>query len=133
MIGVEKLKNFKSFKIPLNPIDIYKYKLKNFRPRIKLQFETSKYIVKTVESHTELIKALKLRHRVFFEKTKKIAKLDRDKFDMIADHLLLIDKNSKEVVGTYCLIRSNFSKEFYTESEFFIDKIKSIKDPILEI
>ena len=133
MIGVEKLKNFKSFKIPVNPTDIYKYKLKNFRPKIKLQFETSKYIVKTAESHTELLKALKLRHRVFFEKTKKIVKLDSDKFDMIADHLLLIDKNSKEVVGTYRLIGSNFSKEFYTESEFFIDKIKGIKDPILEM
>ncbi|MGC8869087.1 MAG: GNAT family N-acetyltransferase, partial [Sulfurihydrogenibium sp.] len=54
-------------------------------------------------------------------------------YDLLADHLVLIDKKSKKVVGTYRLISSIFSDRFYSESEFYIDKIKNLNAKILEM
>jgi L-ornithine Nalpha-acyltransferase len=76
-------------------------------------------------------RAQKLRYRVFYkdgtaiaDATTLLARRDKDAFDKICDHLLVIDHAAKPpVVGTYRLLRQDVAENhggFYTEDEFDI-------------
>jgi putative hemolysin len=96
--------------------------------------------------------AQNLRYRVFYEElgakpsTKtKMRKLDYDKFDEEADHLLVIDQTLKNkftkitrnpVIGTYRLLKRSETDErpkFYTANEYDISKLLSFPGRILEL
>lgn len=88
--------------------------------------------------------AQELRYRVFYEemgaepsRESAILGLDRDSFDTVAEHLLVIDHaRGGVVVGTYRLLRRRFSEKsggFYTSREFDISKLTRAKGEILEL
>ena len=102
-----------------------------------LKIEFDNFVIKIADKKSELKKAQALRYSVFYKEKKaiptisnKILRLDYDKIDKFADHLIVIDKNRKDIknkiVGTYRLLRgdiaANFSG-FYTSSEFDLSKI----------
>ncbi|WP_297889737.1 GNAT family N-acetyltransferase [Sulfurihydrogenibium sp.] len=128
MYVLNKIKDIKSL-----PIKAYKYRIKNFRKKITVNIETNSYIVKTAESTSELLDLLKLRFEVFLEGKKKLIPVDFDEYDLLADHLMIVDKKSGKPVGTYRLISSTFSKKFYSESEFYIENIKKLNVNLLEM
>ena len=127
-----KVNNFNSiFKRKIYSLEYLKTN-KNFS-----EIEVDNFVIKIVEKKSELKKAQALRYSVFYKEkkaiptiSKKILRLDYDKVDKFADHLIVIDKNRKgiknKIVGTYRLIRgdvaANFG-EFYTSSEFDLSKI----------
>lgn len=115
------------------PVKVYKYKIKNFQKKVDIHIETNSYIVKTAETTSELLDLLRLRFEVFLEGKRKIIPIDFDEYDLLADHLMIIDKKSGKPVGTYRLISSKFSNKFYSESEFYIDKIKNLNINLLEM
>lgn len=103
-----------------------KVPLHKFRQKIALNESTENFLLKTAENPFELRQALKLRHEVFYKElqNKETADhLDVDDLDLVCDHLLIIDKQSGRVVGTYRLISSLFSSRFYSEGEFEIQEI----------
>lgn len=86
--------------------------------------------------------AQKLRYEVFYEEMSAVpdvaarfARRDRDAFDAICDHLLVLDFDAAKpvfgrprprVVGTYRLLRQEIARRhdgFYTQSEFDVDRI----------
>ena len=95
----------------------------------------------------ELQAAQALRYRVFYEEmgakadaATLAAKLDRDEFDAIADHLLVVDhdlgEGAESVVGTYRLIRQEAAEafgRFYSESEYDISPLKAFPGRKLEL
>jgi len=96
--------------------------------------ESENYIIKLVKTKPELKQAQALRYSVFYKEKrakatlqKKIIKLDYDKIDKFADHLIVVDKNTKnKVVGTYRLIRGDVAElfgGFYSSSEFNLENI----------
>ena len=99
--------------------------------------EVDNFVIKIAEKKSELKKAQALRYSVFYKEkkaiptiSKKILRLDYDKVDKFADHLIVIDKNRKgtknKIVGTYRLIRGDIASHyggFYTSSEFDLSKI----------
>ena len=101
------------------------------------RIEVDNFIIKIAEKKSELKKAQALRYSVFYNEkkaiptiSKKFFRLDYDKFDKFADHLIVIDKNIKgiknKIVGTYRLLRGDIAAhcgEFYTSSEFDLSKI----------
>ena len=108
--------------------------------KIKKNFskiEVDNFIIKIAEKKSELKKAQALRYSVFYKEkkaiptiSKKILRLDYDKVDKFADHIIVIDKNRKDIknkiVGTYRLLRGDkvaHYGEFYTSSEFDLSKI----------
>lgn len=110
--------------------------LRAFKPKVKLKIERERFIIKTAESYDELAGALKLRYDVFYKELlekKLISGIDIDKFDFKCDHLIIIDKKTNNYIGTYRLISNNFSKKFYSESEFAIDNIISLPGIKLEL
>lgn len=96
---------------------------KLFYRKVAVYFEKGSYIVKTIESRAELKEVMKLRYQVFhkeYRKKKFPFGLDVESLDPVADHLVIIDKESNKIVGTYRLICSEFSNVFYSQSEFTI-------------
>ena len=101
----------------------------------KIEFDN--FVIKIADKKSELKKAQALRYSVFYKEkkaiptiSKKILRLDYDKVDKFADHLIVIDKNRKgiknKIVGTYRLIRGDIAAHcggFYTSSEFDLSKI----------
>ena len=93
--------------------------------------------VRLAEGKRDVKRAQKLRYRVFYKDGTAIAdaatllaRRDKDAFDKICDHLLVIDHAAKPsisgkqpVVGTYRLLRQDVAERhggFYTEDEFDI-------------
>jgi putative hemolysin len=95
------------------------------------------FVIKLANNKYELKKAQALRYSVFYKEKKaksnfpkKMMKLDYDKIDKFADHLIVIDKKRKsiknKIVGTYRLIRGDVALSFggfYTSSEFDLTNI----------
>ena len=101
------------------------------------KIELKDFVVKLVDTKAELKKAQALRYSVFYKEkkakptfAKKIRRLDYDKVDKFADHLIVIDKKRKciknNIVGTYRLIRGDLASHFggfYSSSEFDLTNI----------
>ena len=51
----------------------------------------------------------------------------------LLDHLIIIDKEINSVIGTYRLISSSYSGKFYSETEFYMDRIKNAPGIKLEL
>ena len=93
--------------------------------------------VRLAINEEEINAAQMLRYQVFYEEmgakpdsATLALKLDRDEFDAIADHLLVIDhdlgEGTESVVGTYRLIREEAAAKFgrfYSESEYDISPL----------
>ncbi|HTU52390.1 MAG TPA: GNAT family N-acyltransferase [Acetobacteraceae bacterium] len=88
-----------------------------------------------------------LRYRVFYEEMRAtpsraaaLVRRDRDDFDEVADHLLVIDHDlgpgPMSVVGTYRLIRREAAARagrFYTAGEFDIGRLLALPSRLLEL
>lgn len=107
-----------------------------FTCKVPISFETDKFLVKTVENSQELKRALKLRYEVFYEEVidrAKFIRIDRDKFDPKADHLVVIEKSTGDTVATYRLLCSTYAKHFYSATEFDMDAILALPGDKVEL
>ena len=110
--------------------------LDEFRPKLNFLIESEDFIVKTASDFHDLKKALQLRHKVFFEERLGLdhkTGLDFDNYDRHADHLMIIEKSSQEVIGVYRVIHSRFSDIFYSEKEFFLNNFLKLNGAKLEL
>lgn len=103
--------------------------------------------VRLAESAADIEAAQALRYRIFYETMgarplPEMARLrrDRDKFDHVCDHLLVLDhgrgSGADAVVGTYRLIRRAAAAQhggFYSAAEFDIAKLIAYPGEILEL
>lgn len=111
-------------------------RMKNFRAHIPLIIEKKNFIVKTADSKDELYAALKMRHDIFLEellKKRRRSGLDIDKFDKLCDHLIIIDKRTDTMIGTYRLQSSLYARKWYTATEFHMKHIKKLPGTKLEL
>jgi putative hemolysin len=103
--------------------------------------------VRLAERQLEIDAVQALRYRVFYQEMGARAdgetartKRDRDIYDTVADHLLVVDHSLGEgpqsVVGTYRLIRREAAARigrFYSADEYDISKIERLPGRILEL
>ena len=93
--------------------------LRRIEPFLPIHLQNSRYVLKTVDQVSEFQEVLSLRAKVFSEDYGISApSLDIDPIDFQCDHLIIIDQMSEKVVGTYRLVCSKFSENFYSETEF---------------
>lgn len=107
-----------------------------YRPSFEIEIETPKYLLKTASKMSELINVFELRFQIFLENTKDGAQhngYDIDALDSICDHIIIIDKESSHVVGTYRVISSLFSDRFYSEGEFDIKRFLKASGEKMEL
>ncbi len=103
--------------------------------------------VRLAATPDEIDAALALRYRVFFQEMGAAAdaealrtERDRDEFDAVADHLLVIDHSigpgPEGVVGTYRMVQPDAAAavgRFYSEAEYDISLITSFPGRALEL
>ena len=103
----------------------------------------AEFIVKLVETETELLAAQRLRYEIFVEElggggdqVDHELRLERDRFDPYFDHLILKAVHDDAVVGVYRLLRGSRAElagEFYSESEYDLSPLKSSGRRLLEL
>ncbi len=111
-------------------------KIHVFRAHITIRHETAGFLVKTAENPMELIDVLRLRHQVFLKEwqgKEQVHGLDIEDYDFRSDHLMIIDKNKGQVVGTYRLMASVFTNQFYSQSEFDLTEFLRWPIKVLEM
>lgn len=98
--------------------------------------------VKIATTPGEIEEAQRLRFQVFnLELNKGLQSsyargLDVDEFDPICDHLIVRDRKSGDVVGTYRMLRGSKARRhsgFYSEKEFDLSRIKELDGELLEL
>ncbi len=90
----------------------------------EFEIHRKNFTVKIANTRREFLQAYRLRYAVFhreFRGKQFPVGLDTDRYDRKAQLLVIIDNNIKKVVGTYRLINSRMSNDFYSSSEFKLD------------
>ena len=106
-----------------------------FLPKIGLSINAGSYILKTAESHEELIQSCRLRHEIFYQEFQGLedSGIDVDRYDSHFDHLIIIHKETNKIIGTYRLSCSKFSNLSYTEQEFDLSEVFKLEGALLEL
>ena len=110
------------------------------RPRIHT--EVGQYRLRLAQSAEDLDAACRLRFRVFnvelgegLESSYQTG-LDRDQFDVFCEHLLVEDKLSGRIVGTYRMQSGESAGRnvgYYSEQEFYLAPYEPLRAGILEL
>lgn len=101
-------------------------------------FKAGNLLVKIADKEEEFKQIFRLRYEellLSYDSSKNFeSKEDKDEYDEVCDHLIIIDTTNNLVVGTYRLIKKDQLKQlktFLTETEFDITPLK--KYEILEV
>jgi putative hemolysin len=130
-----------------NPVDIQAggrtsvaEALAALKPRISVQL--GKYEIRLAETLSERDAACRLRFKVFnielgegLESSYQTG-LDQDQFDLFCDHLIVVDRSRREVVGTYRMqsgITAAQKLGYYSEQEFDFSPYEFIRGEVLEL
>ncbi len=120
MNGVTAFSLVKSFKEAVAKKSILR-SLSTYKRIVPIRYETTQYLVKTAEDGADLSRVLQLRHEIFIREWQSRCAFhgfDIDSYDNTADHLMIIEKSSSRVIGTYRLLSSHFTNFFYSSNEF---------------
>jgi putative hemolysin len=128
-------------KKPINPLKvmteaIFRSKQRVYTPKIPIYMEKKGFIIKTAANSRELREALRLRHEVFLNEIlhkRKKSGLDIDQFDRRCDHLLIIEKRTEKLIGTYRLQSSQHTRRWYSATEFHMKQIRKLPGNKLEL
>jgi putative hemolysin len=94
---------------------------RSVEPFVRIHIENGRYLIKTVDSVSELEEVLRMRGEIFGEEyglNRSSSTLDVDRYDFNCDHLVIKSRETGECVGTYRMLCSTFTCEFYSENEF---------------
>ncbi|WP_141734755.1 GNAT family N-acetyltransferase [Oligoflexus tunisiensis] len=107
-----------------------------WRAKVPIHLDQSRYIIKTADSLEEFRQVIDLRSAVFIEefagKTNS-QRLDLEPRDHDADFIIIQDRENREVLASYRLLCSEFTEDFYSCSEFNIDKFLDTPGKKLEL
>ncbi|MFD4243491.1 GNAT family N-acetyltransferase [Streptomyces sp. NPDC058525] len=100
-----------------------------------------RYAVRLARNEDEVRAAQRLRHQVFAgELGARLVGpepgLDTDSFDAYCDHLLVLDEETEQVVGTYRLLppeRAAVAGRLYSEGEFDLSALAPIRPDLVEV
>ena len=115
----------------------YPVECNEWKQKIDLNIEQGKYQIKTAQCVEDFKRVLKLRREVFLlefaQMSEEEAGHDFESYDMESDFLMIMNKRTGELLGTYRMICSTYSEKFYSSSEFNIDELISMKGTKLEL
>lgn len=108
----------------------------------RVQIELGKYQIRLAESETEREAACRLRFKVFNIElgeglmSSYTTGLDKDQFDYVCDHLIVEDRTSGEIVGTYRMQSGTDAERrlgFYSAQEFDFAPYEAVREHVLEL
>jgi putative hemolysin len=111
-------------------------------PRPRIQADVGKYRLRLAETAHDREAACRLRFKVFnielgegLESSFETG-LDIDRFDTVCDHLLVEDKTTRRVVGTYRMQSGETARRrlgYYSEREFHLHPYEPLRQEVLEL
>ncbi|WP_214325701.1 GNAT family N-acetyltransferase [Nonomuraea sediminis] len=101
-----------------------------------ISLDTARYTVGLATSASDVQAAQRLRHEVFADEMgarldSPVSGLDVDRFDAYCDHLLVRDGD--QVVGTYRLLPPGRTDRLYSDAEFDLGNLASIRKDLVEV
>ncbi len=122
--------------------------ISNFRDKLSaiirpsLLAESDNFIIKLADNRQEIEQAQQLRYEVFrreqgrLESCNGVGSIDVDEYDEYCLHLIVIDKESQAIVGTYRMHPGMVARKgigFYSEREYTIRGLEKIADDVIEM
>lgn len=123
----------KEFELRYHPRMIF------YRPKNYINYETKSYQLVTATTVDEFLSLFKMRYSIFLNQgfsyvdEDEAENYDYDDFDFSCDHLLIKDKSTRKIVGTYRLQSSSTVDSFYAQTEFNIDEFLALEGAKLEL
>ena len=106
-------------------------------PTFEIDIETKSYRLETASNVKDLLEVFELRHQIFLEDVGAAKEeddgYDVDEFDSVCDHIIIRSKEDDRIVGTYRVISSLYSDEFYSQTEFNLDEFLNTPGHKLEL
>ncbi|MFH8613033.1 GNAT family N-acetyltransferase [Streptomyces sp. NPDC018029] len=98
---------------------------------------TPAYVTSVADTTAQIRAAQRLRHRVFAEELgaaldTPLPGHDIDAFDDLADHLIVTDTSTGEVVGTYRLLPPGWAEQSYSDGEFDLRALSGLRSSTVE-
>lgn len=107
-----------------------------YAPTYKIYIETNQYILRTAETLEELMQLFELRYDCFLRDHYQELRndgFDLDSFDSLCDHLAIIDRTSKKIIGTYRILTDTMTKHFYSQNEFDLGQFPKLQGKKMEL
>ncbi|MGK0289673.1 MAG: putative hemolysin [bacterium] len=96
------------------------------------EFETARFVIRFAQTTKDLAQVQALRYEVFYIEEEKglftESQKDQDTFDSQCHHLMLIEKEQNQIVGTYRVQSEEMAKQshgFYSATEFDFKTVPS--------
>ncbi len=136
---------FLGFDLKTSIKEFYQVILKTLTKKLiepPILMEVGQFIIKLAENKDEIEKAQRLRYKVFnIEQGKglesaKSCGIDFDEFDEYCLHLIVLEKNTGEAIGTYRVHLGSVASSaigFYSSREYDIAGIEKIADKCMEL
>ncbi len=98
---------------------------------------TRSYVTSIASTPEEIRAAQRLRYRIFAGEKGAVLHTplpghDVDAFDEFADHLIVTERGTGEVVGTYRLLPPGRSERLYSEGEFDLGPLHGLRESLVE-
>jgi putative hemolysin len=104
---------------------------------VVFRFEQGDYAVETASTTEDLLSVLELRRHSFLEDFLPGANtadwIDFDEYDLAADHVLVKNRHTGEVLGAYRILCSKFTSRFYSEEQFDLGGFKYVEGTKIEL
>lgn len=103
--------------------------------------ESSAFTIALARHQDEVREAQRLRYQVFAEEmgarlTNREAGIDSDQYDPWCDHLIVRDRNSGRVIGTYRILNVENARRlggFYADEEFDLTRLDGMRGQMVEV
>lgn len=102
--------------------------------------ENDQFVLKLTSNPAEVRAAQQLRYRVFKQEQGRMSDcteaIDRDRYDRHCRHLVVMEKATGRLVGTYRTLSGHgayFAGNFYSQDEFAIRGLDFIRDELCEV
>jgi len=95
-------------------------KLALFHPKLNWSIDLKNYTISTASTRRDLLDLIELRQHSFFSDFGMPLESDRlfDKHDLAADHVILRNRSTGQLLGSYRILNSSYVSKFYSQEQF---------------
>ncbi len=115
---------------------ILNFKISTFVPKVRFNIEFGPYVLRTAETAADIQRVVELRAHSFmtdFTPGQNSDFIDFDDYDLLADHVLVLDRDTQTLLGSYRIICSKFTNLCYSREQFSLGEFENINDTKIEL
>jgi putative hemolysin len=105
--------------------ELLQIQLALFQTKKPFRLDLKKYSLETANTRRDLLDLIELRNHSFFEEfgmNESPHSYLFDRYDQLADHILLRNKETGDLIASYRILCSDFVDRFYSEEQYDLNK-----------